>query len=448
MRSGRQRPCSIRYLLISPNRETLMFRRIPSPKPMKPRAFAVLSSASPGPLRRSAARIAAAGFVLIAAACLGPEEGEGQVQLPEYTLEPTVRIGSLDDPETALETITLLATTPDDGIAVAQPSSSSIWIFSSSGERRRVIGGEGDGPGEFRAVSAMGWRGDTLWASDGGNFRVTLFPPGDGSPTVVGAPDRRAEGVIRAPLPAGDGLWVLYRRWTLDPVLRTYREEIWSAGEDWAPLERLGSLPDGPDNFQIELPGTQGPTTHVDPIPEHPLFALAPDISSLTTVRREVERGGYAITRVGIDGDTVFHRDHSVEPVPVSDGTLTAILEEYLSQEGLQRLASSTRALRDAVISGLDLPEVHPAVTKVVVGTDGSSWLRGPDDRSGTVRWTVLDPNGEPSFTVQTGREIGAFRGMIETQNLVRMVADADGIWAVELGELDVPYLIRYELRR
>lgn len=348
------------------------------------------------------ARIATTAFMLLAAACLGPEDGRAQV--PEYTLEPTVRIGSVADPETALEVVTLLSATPDDGIAVAQPGSSSIWIFASSGERQKVVGGEGDGPGEFRAVSAMGWRGDTLWAADGGHFRVTFFPPGDEAPTVVGGPDRKAEGVIRAPLPAGEGLFLLYRRWTLDPELRTYREEIWSADDDWTPRERLGNLPDGPDDFRIELPGRERPITRSDPLPEHPLFALAPDISSLTTVRREVERGGYAVTRVAIDGDTVFHRDHAVAPEPVSDETRTAILEQHVSLEALQRFAPSTRALRDAVASGLDLPDTHPAVTKVVVGTDGSTWLRG-------------------------------------------IAVDEDGLWTVELDELDVPHVVRYELR-
>jgi len=358
-----------------------------------------------------------------------------------------VRIGSVDDPQSVLEVVTVLSATPEGGVAIAQPGSSSIWIFSPSGERQEVVGREGDGPGEFRNISAMGWRGDTLWAADGNRFRVTFFPPDGSEPIVHGGPAQKAAGVIRAPLPAGDGLWVVYRRWRLDPVLRTYREEIWAADEDWQPLERLATLPEGPDGFRIELPGMRGPVPLTHPLPEHPLFALAPDVSSLTIVRREVERGGYAITRVGIDGDTLFHREYAIEPQPVSDETRTAVLEQYVSQESLQRLAPSTRALRDAIDSGLDLPDVHPAVTKVVVGTDGSTWLRGPDDRSGMVRWTVLDANGEPAYTCLTPREIGMFRGVIETQNLVRMTVDGKRFWAVEPDELDIPYVVRYELR-
>ena len=368
-------------------------------------------------------------------------------QLPEYRLEPMVRIGSLDAPESALDIVTVLALAPDGRLAIAQPTEASIWVFSPSGERLQVLGGRGDGPGQFQAISAMGWRSDTLWAADGRQFRVTFLDPGGGPPTVVGGSDRHTEGVIRAPLPAGNSLWVLYRRWSLDPDLRTYREEIWSADENWEPLKRLGILPEGPDGFQIQLPGVQRPARRTHPMGEHPLFATAPDVSTLTTVRREIRRGGYVVTRVRINGDTIFHREHPVRLEPVSRDTRNAILEQYVSLGTLQRLAPSTRALLGAVASALEVPDVHPAVTKVVVGSDGRTWLRGPDDRSGTVRWTVLDPTGEPRFTVRAAREIGMFQGEIETQNLVLVVADAGGLWAVVQDELEVPYVIRYELR-
>ncbi len=386
------------------------------------------------------------GLIWVAATVLLFPTASG-AQLPEYMLEPTVGIGSVDHPESALDIVTVLALAPDGRLAIAQPNEASIWIFSPSGERLRVLGGRGEGPGEFQAISAMGWRGDTLWAADGRLFRVTFLDPEDGAPTVVGGAHRQAEGVIRAPLPARDDLWVLYRRWNLDPELRTYREEIWSADENWQPLERLGMLPEGPDGFRIQLPGVQGPARRTHPLGQHPLFAVAPDASTLTTVRREVQRDGYVVTRIGVEGDTVFHREHTVNLESVSAGTQSAILEQYVSIEALQRLAPSTAALHGAVESALDLPGVHPAVTKVVVGLDGRTWLRGPDDRSGTVRWTVLDPTGEPLFTVRTARELGMFQGEIETQNLVRMAADEAGVWAVVQDELEVPYVVRYELR-
>lgn len=368
-------------------------------------------------------------------------------QLPEYVLESTVRIGSVDDPQSALDLVSVLAVAPDGRLAVAQPMETSVWVFSPTGERLEVVGRAGDGPGEFRAISAMGWQGDTLWVADGSLFRVTFLDPESGPLGTVGGQHRQVDGVIRAPLPAGDGRWILYRRWPLDPQRSTYREEIWSADEQWQPLERLGHLPEGPDGVQLQFPERERPIHRPHPLPQHPLYAVAPDAASLTVVRREVEREGYAVTRMTVEGDTVFHREHAVMPRPVTRDDRAAILEDYLSDESLQRAASSTGALRRAVESALQLPGVYPAVTKVVVGRDGATWLRGPDDRSGTVSWTVLDPTGEPSFTVRTDREIGMFQGRVEIYNLVRMAADADGLWAVVPGEFDVPYVVRYELR-
>ncbi len=39
----------------------------------------------------------------------------------------------------------------------------------------RSIGRRGAGPGEFRNVSSMNWRGDTLWVSDGTLRRIQGF---------------------------------------------------------------------------------------------------------------------------------------------------------------------------------------------------------------------------------------------------------------------------------
>jgi hypothetical protein len=38
----------------------------------------------------------------------------------------------------------------------------------------------------------------------------------------------------------------------------------------------------------------------------------------------------------------------------------------------------------------------HPPITAVVVGRDGSTWLRWPDEGTGRVRWDVLDGSGQP----------------------------------------------------
>jgi hypothetical protein len=366
-------------------------------------------------------------------------------QVPEYTLVPTVRIGSLDDPRTALSVVTGLAVAPDGRVAVMQPAESSVWIFSPSGERLGEFGRDGAGPGEFRSVSMIGWRGDTLWVADGQLHRVTFFAPGEDA-VVVGGAGRQIERYTRVPLPAGDGHWLLFRQWMLDPELRQHRQEIWSADGEWQPVTKLAELRDGPDMLPSTMRGLAGGWGE-QPFAEHPLHVIAPDVSSVTTVRRDLGRasssaGRYTVTRVGMDGDTVFHRTHPVPLEPLTRQTRDAVVESFLSSDNVQRSGSSPAALRRDVLAGVRFPDYHPPMSRAVVGVDGTTWMRGPDRRDGTVRWTVLDGAGAPTRAVITDRELGMFGG----GRLPIMAPHEDGVWVVVHDEMDVPYIVRYEL--
>jgi hypothetical protein len=372
----------------------------------------------------------------------------GSAQVPEYTLVPTVRIGSLDDPGTALSLVTGLAVAPDGRVAVMQPEESSVWIFSPSGERLGELGREGAGPGEFRSVSMIGWRGDTLWVADGQLHRVTFFVPGQAAPVIAGGAERRAEPYTRVPLPGADGRWLLFRQWMLDPELRQYRQEIWSADGEWQPVSKLAELPDGPDMLPATVRGLVGGWGE-QPFAEHPLHVIAPDVSSVTTVRRDLGRassgaGRYTVTRVGMTGDTVFHGTHPVRLEPLTRQTRDAVVESFLSPETVQRAGSSPAALRRDVLAGVRFPDYHPPVSRAVVGVDGTTWLRGPDRRDGAVRWTVLDGAGAPVRAVITDRELGTFGG----GRLPIMAPREGGVWVVVHDEFDVPYVVGYELRR
>lgn len=373
-------------------------------------------------------------------------------QLPEYTLEPTVRIGSVDDRESALSTVSLMAVSSEGRVALYQPQSSSVWIFSPTGERLATVGGPGDGPGDFRAVAGLGWRADTLWVADGRLFRVTFFGPDQDPPRVIGGAALRREGVSEVPFPSDDDLWLLYRQWLVDPALRRYRQEIWSADMDWRPVQKLAETPEGWDDLRIVLPNAGAPMRGEQPFSEQSIVAIAPDASTVTTVERNLSRRSgravrYTVTRIALTGDTVFQREHPVELEPLTPELREAVIESYMSAALLQRAAPSISVLRDAVVEALHLPDFHPPWTKAVVGSDGSTWLRGPDDRSGLVRWLVHDASGEPTHTVVVDRAIGAWGDGNLGGPVVVMTADETGIWAVVQDELDIPYVVRYELR-
>lgn len=65
--------------------------------------------------------------------------------------------------------------TDSNHIYVLDPTAFGVHRFDDHGTWLGTIGREGDGPGEFRRPTAMGWLADTLWVADRGLGRLSLF---------------------------------------------------------------------------------------------------------------------------------------------------------------------------------------------------------------------------------------------------------------------------------
>ena len=109
----------------------------------------------------------------VAVGCLGDPDLEasdaGDTDLTtaeQWVGEPEIRIGSIDDPEQALGTIGHVVIGPDGELFVSQPESGNIRVFNPDGRLSRIIGRRGKGPGEFENISYIGFKGDTLFATD------------------------------------------------------------------------------------------------------------------------------------------------------------------------------------------------------------------------------------------------------------------------------------------
>ena len=79
----------------------------------------------------------------------------------------------------------------DGSLAVANGGSSEVRLYSAEGSHIASLGGEGDGPGEFRAIVGLDNAGDSVIVLDA-NGRVTFF-----------APDLALLGTYTVPLPSG-----------------------------------------------------------------------------------------------------------------------------------------------------------------------------------------------------------------------------------------------------
>src|SRR5262245_41757179 len=62
-----------------------------------------------------------------------------------------------------LGTIPFVAVGPNGILAVGQGQDRAIRFYDAGGKLLGTVGREGDGPGEFRTVTRVGWSSDTLW---------------------------------------------------------------------------------------------------------------------------------------------------------------------------------------------------------------------------------------------------------------------------------------------
>lgn len=109
-----------------------------------------------------------------AAAALQVSGAEEPFASPQLLLERTVTIRGTPrgGPELTAPRSLL---TDSNTIYVLDPTAFGVYRFDRLGNWLGMIGDEGDGPGEFRRPTEMGWSSDTLWIADRRLGRLTLI---------------------------------------------------------------------------------------------------------------------------------------------------------------------------------------------------------------------------------------------------------------------------------
>jgi hypothetical protein len=362
--------------------------------------------------------------------------------LPRRTAHEAFRIGGIDAPEHAsFRSEPRLAVTAGGLLVVASSTSPTLELFDGAGVHLRSIGREGEGPGEFRVVMAHGVLGDTLWAVDFPVPRLSRFLL-DGRHLD----DRRLEILDRGmTMSAPESITALLRDgWTLTvpsafpagrrervavPVLlgRLDSGELRPVAERWMP-----------PGFHVPGVGVFGRAPF---IPLSPLVAVAGDGSGFAVAAWDESRPGeLRLSRFRSDGTEAWTRTLSFPATRVSPGVRAAMLEDAVEVatpmvEQARRMGVQVRGSVESLVrEGLHLPEHYPPVDGMVVAVDGGVWLRRGGE--GEVReWIVLGPEGSPRFTFPLA------------EGVTIRAALGDSAWATGVGEYDVPYMVRFEVR-
>lgn len=408
--------------------------------------------------------LSARAFAAISAIVFLPADAAGQQSVCDapWQLVETLRLGSLDG-EDALSPVRAMNTGPDGRIYLLQNWEYSVSVFQPDGRPAGRIGRAGSGPGEFGSPpQGMGWRADTLWVSD--RF-TTQFYLADGTPVrqVSFKIPMPAEGSRFAPgTPLADGTFLPYRTVTDQSELFLLARQ--------APLRRLSASGEIVDTVAIikrhladHVIRRERDDRGFGLMKPHPLtpsheeswlpVVTVTDGSAVVfigEVRPEDERPTFDLLRIGIAGDTLLRKAVHYVPLPVTREEREMMREWFAAGVAGDRRPERLRppwGVRDAerrrriARELISFPETHPPVGRILAGSDGSIWLLRETWPHPTNVWEIYDEQGTLLGGVRMETQPDGYRPYI-------FHASRNEVWVQIRGALDVPYIVRYELRR
>jgi hypothetical protein len=328
---------------------------------------------------------------------------------------------TIDGPRGNFSYFTHFAASGRGAIAVAQQQDGAVLLFNSRGVRVGAFGRKGEGPGEFRALNALGWIGDTLWVLDnrlrritylterGTHLRTTAVPVSlldgrglRGVDTFRGPrlesvyPDgmllMRAARVSAAPPGAGTGT-VGVRSWLLRVTVAGEVEDV------------VAQAPEDPCHLRTTT------AEMIIPLCPQPLLAAAPNSSRIAVITMQVNgaRSTYALTVLSGEGDTVFTKSVPIVAEPVARAKRDSVLADLREGEAVFRQMAGTVPIA-----------THQApVSRLAVSALGDVWVGLHAPAGATLRpWQVFDASGRNRGMVWIPRDASPF------------APEARGIWS------------------
>lgn len=420
---------------------------------------------------------AASIFALLGTSSCSPagpgSERNGTVDdLRELTLHEELRIGDRDDPDLGFSAIMRVAVDGEGRVYVFEMQQHHFRVYDEDGREVRRFGRSGEGPGEFQVAPSFGIHGNTLWTIQQFPRRITHFDLEgevlstgrvEGIAVLLPPPARGTVGLVTPQVMGEDGHFVGHvASWTGGGAYPDAVEPEPAEEGEAARIPRVRFAPDGGivDTigwyaYRSQASGrsevvTAGGTDHLIPPPPSDARLFVPLADGHFFVDRESatdpDSAAMRVTRLTLDGDTVFHRELAYRPKPFGPEQLDALAWRAVQiprgaipivggvpQPPRMEPDSAERFPR--VRAAFDeYPEFQPPVTSHHLGNDERLWLRREDEAGGVRRWLVLQRNGEPLGHV-----------VLASSSRVAW-SEGETLWAIEFDELEVPWLVRYRI--
>jgi hypothetical protein len=380
-------------------------------------------------------------FVILAGCSGGGGSDLRQVDdLRELSYTEEVRIGSLEDPVLGFSQIRQVRVSENGDVFVLEGQAREVRVFTAQGEPIRVLGGVGQGPGEFSRPMSLGLLGDTLWVTDLLNRRVTWFGP-DGSvlfstpaPGVAydtGDPSISVSLVPARPRP--DGLIESDRgmmSYMLNGALSPYQYPVLLFSRDGEVMDTMRWETSEPFTGYFEVGGRGG----YAPVLEspRPWKATPPDGGVVIVdwqVSEDGSEGWMEVVKTDLSGDTLYSQRLNFTPLSVPGHVADSLIEPRLEAATVYGVTEAE--MQAALRAAITLPEYRAPIRTIHGGSDGTLWLQSNTSSSDANDWIAIDRDGDP---------IGGLR-------LPRRMTIADSaypiVWAIETDELDVPWLVK-----
>jgi hypothetical protein len=319
--------------------------------------------------------------------------------------QPRLAIGSLDGPEESqLFQVRGALRLPDGRIAIANEGSHEIRYYQTDGSHSHSLGGEGEGPGEFNAVNLLGRLGDSLVVLDRRQRRVSIIHPDQGfvrSFTPV-------EGTVAYPI-AG---WLFQTGSILFEDIPGMESGAFQEGFHRSPVPYASSDMEGALHTDFgELPGAEmktitrqtdhGVATMMSTVP----FGKSPQVAVAGDLLFYGGQDEFQIDVYGSDGALRRIIRVDQDPVPVTEGDLSAFIEEELAGFSDENQARTRR--RD--LEDMPLVDQRPPHGPLFADAQGFLFVKEylmPGDEVARV-W-VFDPQGAlvGEFQLPEGLEV------------------------------------------
>lgn len=368
-------------------------------------------------------------------------EAQASPPLEVWTLSERVRLGN-EEPATMLTfVVDVFSPGPDLFVVEGQPA--RVLQYTRDGSFVRSIGRPGPGPGEFRLPWAAGRLQDSLWVADGGGREVELFHDGEPARAAlvwaeVGSPHQSfatPEGVFSdgSVLLGPGGLGVT--RINDGATTRSLYLRATATGQIIDTLADL-AIP-GTDFYRGEI--LSGfPSEGQQPLPHRPIVKLLPGGDGLMWLGRspptDAQSGSYEFVRLDLTGAVVQRTTIPVTPREVTGAWRDSWVESHATR--LRGAFGAERPVSPDIGTTLHFPAFFPAATDFTPVHDGSVWVRREQAGEGPTLFDVINPSGERIARVEGPAGLQIHEVL------------PDGVWGLLTDDLDVPYVIFYDVVR